>query len=247
MKLYGDFTKRDWLKALDIREEQIPGAFVIHGEHEHDHNIKEWTGILKPIQWLPSWNSIVGSYEGNQIGFANVYGGPMAATVVHRFSVMGTSKWIQTGYFGGLSHEVDYGDILIVTAAEMKDGVSDWYLPNQQIVYSDEQLVNAAVRFCEENGYNYKKGTILTTGAIMVETQSMVNDWAEKGHVAVDMETATTLSVASYFGKKAIAILNLSDHLIKGDTFYHEDEERDQMEEETDRRIKELALHLATK
>ncbi|QDP41061.1 phosphorylase family protein [Radiobacillus deserti] len=246
MKLYGDFSKEDWLDVFKVSENQIPSSFIIHGEHDHAENLKNWQDLLIEEIWIPSWNSMVGKYENTLLGFANVYGGPMAATIVHRFSVMGTNTWIQTGYFGGLSPDIQYGDILIVTAAEMKDGVSNWYLPSSNIVQSDPILVDAAVKFCEEKGYKYKKGTIFTTGAIMVETEKMVQDWAANGHVAVDMETATTLAVASYFNKQAIAILNLSDHLIKGDTFYHENRDREKIEDETDQKIKELALHLAT-
>ncbi|WP_010095522.1 purine or other phosphorylase family 1 [Ornithinibacillus scapharcae] len=68
-------------------------------------------------QWIGDWNTVIGNYDGKRIGFANVYGGPSAAVTAHRYAVLGTENFIQTGYFGGLSHEVQYGDILIVTGA----------------------------------------------------------------------------------------------------------------------------------
>ncbi|PDM38723.1 uridine phosphorylase, partial [Parageobacillus yumthangensis] len=88
-------------------------------------------------------------------------------------------------------------------------------------------------------------GTVFTTGAIMVETSEMVQKWAKSGHIGVDMETATTLAVARKFNKKAIGLLNLSDHIIKRDTFYSPNKRRDEIKEKTDEKIRELALYLS--
>jgi purine-nucleoside phosphorylase len=127
----------------------------------------------------------------------------------------------------------------------MADGVSHWYLPNQQTVQSDRELIEAAVSFCKDKGYSYVTGTVFTTGAIMVETREMVQEWAKHGHIGVDMETATTLAVAAKFNKKAIGLLNLSDHIIKGDTFYSPNEIREEVKKKTDEKIRELALYLS--
>ncbi|WP_371019003.1 hypothetical protein [Pseudalkalibacillus sp. JSM 102089] len=149
MKLYGDFTKDDWIKALNIKEDAIPKSFILHGQWDHEWNLSTWKDILKQEQWIPSWNAIVGEYNVNKVGFANVFGGPIAAAIAHRFAVLGTETFIQTGYFGGLSHEVQYGDILIVTAAEMEDGVSQWYVPNKKPVLANQQLVEEAVKYVD--------------------------------------------------------------------------------------------------
>ncbi|MFE8699769.1 uridine phosphorylase [Cytobacillus sp. FJAT-54145] len=246
MKLYGDFTKQDWVQMFGVAENQIPLSFVIHGEWNHDDNLKIWKQILKEEVWVPKWNTVIGKYSCTNIGFANVFGGPMATTIVHQFGSAGTELFIQTGYFGGLSHEIKYGDILIVNQAEMQDGVSHWYLPNQTIVKADENLVNAAIDYCEKKGYSYSTGSVLSTSAMLLETIEMINHWASKGHVGVDMETATTLAIAKRFNKKAIGLLNLSDHLIQGDTLYSYTKEREKIEAETDEKIRDLALYLAT-
>lgn len=55
----------------------------------------------------------------------------------------------------------------------------------------------------------------------------MVSKWAQNGFLGVDIERATTLAVAKIFNKKAIGLLNLSDHLIQGDTVYSYTEDRE--------------------
>ncbi len=246
MKLYGDFTRQDWVQMLGVNENQIPLSFIIHGEWNHEDNLKIWNEILKEEGWNPKWNTVIGKYRGINIGFANVFGSPMATTIVHQFGISGTERFIQTGYFGGLSQDVKYGDILIVTQAEMQDGVSHWYLPNETIVKSDESLVNAAIDYCEKKGYSYSTGSVVSTSAMLLETKEMINGWASNGHVGVDMETATTLAVAKRFNKRAIGLLNLSDHLIHGDTLFSYTKQREEMEAETDEKMRDLALHLAT-
>ena len=119
MKLYGDFTEEDWLHAVGIQKHSVPDAFIVHGEYNHEDNIKKWKDILNEEMILPKWNTIIGRNKDALTGFANVYGGAMAAAITHQFAAIGTNIFIQTGYFGGLSFQVDYGDILIVTEAKM--------------------------------------------------------------------------------------------------------------------------------
>lgn len=245
MKLYGDFTKEDWLNTFSVKNTQIPCSFIIHGEYNHDINLKMWSDMLKDEIWLPKWNTVVGKHNGTNIGYANVFGGPMAATIVHQFGLAGTSQFIQTGYMGGLSNDIKYGEIFIVTDAGMQDGVSHWYLPDQEVVKADEQLIEQAINYCEKKGYNYSTGSIISTSAMLLETTEMVNDWASYGFSGVDMETATTLAIAKKFNKKSISLMNVSDHLIQGDTLYSYTKEREEIEADTDEKIRDVATHLS--
>ncbi|WP_042149542.1 nucleoside phosphorylase [Paucisalibacillus sp. EB02] len=246
MKLYGDFKKEDWMQALKISEQSIPNSFILHGEWEHQENLERWKSILTEEQWASDWNTVIGNINGKRIGFSNVFGGPSAAITAHRYAILGTDKFIQTGYFGGLSHDVEYGDILIVTGAYMEDGVSQWYLPRHTLVHANQKLVSAAISFCEEKGYRYVTGTVMSTSAMYMETTEIVKSWSEEGHLGVDMETATTFAIAKYYNRNAIGLLNLSDHIIQGETFYSRPEELDNLMDDTDRRIRELALFLAS-
>lgn len=246
MKLYGDFTKEDWLKTFKAKEVHIPKSFIIHGEWDHMNNIELWKETLKEEIWLPKWNTVIGKYNDSNLGFANVFGGPMAATIVHQFGAAGTNLFIQTGYFGGISDNVNYGDIFIVTEAGMLDGVSHWYLPNQNKVKADERIVNAAIEYCEKKGYSYSTGSVISTSAMLLETVDMVKSWSDSGYSGVDMETATTFAIAKKFNNKAIGLLNLSDYLIKGETVYSYTKEREELEAEIDGKIRDVALHLST-
>ena len=245
MKLYGEFKEQDWINVLGIDKNKVPISFIIHGEWNHEDNLSLWKNILRNEMWLPKWNCVIGRYNNSNIGFSNVYGGPMSMNITHQFASVGTNLFIQTGYFGGLSFEVKYGDILIVTEAEMQDGVSHWYLPDNKKVKSDERVINATIDYCEKKGYRYITGSVISTSAMLLETRDIINKWVLNGHLGVDMETATTLAIARKFNKSSIGLLNLSDHLIKGDTLYSYTKEREMIEAETDEKIRDVALYLS--
>jgi len=60
MKLYGDFTKEDWMQALKLSEKGIPESFILHGEWEHQENLDRWKNILADEQWISDWNTVIG-------------------------------------------------------------------------------------------------------------------------------------------------------------------------------------------
>lgn len=244
-KLYGDFNKNDWMNAMNLQQNDIPKALIVHGEWEFENNLKNWSRILGPNIKRPEWNTLLGEYNNKKIGFSNVFWGPVSALISHPFCVMGTELLIQTGYIGGLSFDINYGDILIVSKAEMEDGVSNWYYPNKKEIEASSELVEEACKFCELRDYPFKVGSIISISRMLLETSSIVESWAAKGHLGADGETAATYSVAKHFKRKSIALLNLSDHICHGDTFYNYTDERIAKEKETDKRIREIALHLS--
>ncbi|MED4056216.1 hypothetical protein P4654_19120 [Niallia taxi] len=143
-----------------------------------------------------------------------------------------------------MSQAVKYGDIFIVTEAKMEDGVSSHYKPGHNVVKSDEQLVNKAMEYCEKKNYSYVTGSVISTNTPFLETSKLVLKWSLDRNIGVDMETAATLAVANKFNRKAVSLLNLSDHLLQGDTFYAYTAEREKLEAEIDKRIREIAFHL---
>ena len=245
MKLFGDFGAEDWRRGLSLPEEAVPQALVVHGEYDAQQNLKQWEELLGPQTMRPRWNIVGGMHDGRRVAFANVFGGPMAAMAVHPCCVMGTQMVVQTGYFGALSEEVDYGDILIVSSVKTGCGVSGEYGGAGGRIAADEELVAQARAYCERQGWSYVVGEVRSTDAICQETAELVRQWAQAGQVGVDMECSATFSVAAKFNRPVVGLLNLSDHLVRGDHLMNYDDERRQLEAKVDERIRELALELA--
>ncbi|MCB0393805.1 MAG: hypothetical protein KDD25_04570, partial [Bdellovibrionales bacterium] len=128
-KLYGEFDRSDWLRVGHLDESQVPESIILHGEDENVlENIADWEATFEGVIVRPRWNMIVGNWKGKRIGFANVCWAPMTALVVHKFAMMGTKRFIQIGYCGGLSRNLNYGEILVVKNAVGEDGISSEYI-----------------------------------------------------------------------------------------------------------------------
>lgn len=144
-KLYGDFDKNDWLRLSQMKEADVPETIILHGEDGNfTENMVDWETAFECILSRPRWNMFVGSRKNKKIGFAQVCWAPMAALVVHKFAIMGTRRFIQIGYCGGLSEKLKYGEVLVVRSAKAEDGVSNQYFPDQSIFKSSDVLVEEA-------------------------------------------------------------------------------------------------------
>jgi purine-nucleoside phosphorylase len=244
-KLYGDFGRQDWLSAWGMTATDVPHALIIHGIWGGEGHLKPWLDRFGVTAIRPDWNTVIGMHDGVRIGYCFAHGAPSATVSTHPLAVMGTQVLIQTGYFGGVRAGVEYGDILIVSDAETEDGVSAAYVGGASTVAGDRGLVRDARGYCERHALPHQVGSVVSTGALCLETSTDVARWAARGHLGVDMETASTFAVAQRFGRRAVALLNLSDRLDLGDTFYSVTKGQDDAVDAVDERIIELALHLA--
>jgi purine-nucleoside phosphorylase len=245
-KLYGEFDRNDWLRVSQMTEDQVPHTIILHGEDGNIvENIAEWEPAFEAILSRPRWNMFVGSRKNKRIGFVNVCWAPMAALVVHKFAAMGTKRFIQIGYCGGLTPSLKYGEVLIVSSAKSEDGVSTQYFPTENEFSSSKGLVSHAVEILKKENFPHQVGKIVSTSAMFLETGDVVKKWNTQGYVGVDGETATTIAVAAKFHAESISLLTCSDNLALGDNYYESNENRNAAEEAAFERIQNLALELA--
>jgi purine-nucleoside phosphorylase len=245
-RLYGEFTRDDWLAAKRLSADDIPDTLILHGEDcEASGNIDWWEKSLQGPCLRPRWNMTLGRYNGRKVGLINTYWAPMTAMVVHQYCAMGTQRIIQIGYCGGLSHNLKYGQILIVSGAEGDDGVSAKYEPGQTYYPATPSLVERAVEHCQTSSHDFAVGSVVSTSTMFLETPSLVEEWSSRGHLGVDGECAAAFAAARRFNAETLGLLTCSDHLIEGDTLYNYSEQRTQLEARAEQRILELALKLA--
>lgn len=245
-KLYGEFNQQDWLQASKMTLDQVPESIILHGEDGNIfENISEWEPVFDSIISRPRWNMIIGKKKNKVIGFTNVIWAPMTALIVHRFAMMGTKKFIQIGYCGGLKSELAYGDILLVDKAYSEDGVSNQYWSDRNIFLPDDLLFRKTQSLLSSQDYPYKIGSIVTTSAMLLETKESISAWQKQGLWGVDGEIATTFAIAEKYNAKAISLLTCSDNLALGDTFYNNDENRLSLEEDAFEKIQNIAFEIA--
>ncbi|MDE0468004.1 MAG: hypothetical protein OYL97_13200 [Candidatus Poribacteria bacterium] len=246
-----ELTKSEWLSLLNIPEDRIPTVLVLRGTRNLKTNYAKHRNFFTDIFEIGSPNGIfedvlIGTYKNINVGYASVYGDAMASEVTHLFGVLGTSLVIQTGCCGALINSIQAGDIVCVTSAYCGEGASQYYLHQKREVSASLDLVEQ-IKPSRVASVEVHKGTIWTTSALLAEGKAEIQSWAHQGYIAVDMETATTFSVAEYFGMQCLSLLFVFDNPSKGEHILLSDVEKQRRREEGEQTIIDTVLTIIEK
>lgn len=134
-----ELGKAEWMRMLNIPEDRIPNVLILRGtrnlQSQYNLALKFFSNILA----IGAPNGLIehvfiGDLAGRPIGFACVYGAPMASEIVHIFGVLGTRAVIQTGNCGALAEGLLAGDLFVPSEAFCGEGAAQYYKPNGQRV-----------------------------------------------------------------------------------------------------------------
>jgi uridine phosphorylase len=215
-----DLTRHEWLGFLDLPEERIPSALILRGTRNLRRNYDKHLAYFDDMLEVGSPNALfedifIGRRDGMNVGYASVYGAPMASEITHVFAVLGAQLVIQTGVCGALGDDIEAGELVIATDARCAEGAAACYLPGVETVTATPELV-AAVMADTAATVPRHAGPVWTTAALLAEGQAEIDAWHGAGYLAADMETASTFAVAEYFGIRRVSILSVFDNPRQG-------------------------------
>lgn len=136
------------------------------------------------------------------------FGGPNVAALVEELSSFGVREFILWGYCGGISGSSRIGSLYIAGRALREDGISYHYLEDDHEFVSSEWAKEWSVGAAHED---FQCVDVWTTDALYRETHRKINEYAQRGIEAVEMETASLYAVCQAKGLKAAAFLVVSD------------------------------------
>jgi uridine phosphorylase len=151
-------------------------------------------------------------------------GGPSAAIVIAELADLGARRLLRVGTCGALDPALELGDLLVVTEAISDDGAS------RALARAPRAPARAPARARARGGALAPDpsllAALLAAGGDRVRTGAVVSTdlfydgpageqerWIAAGAVAVEMETATLLALASVRGLEAGSLLLVSDLL----------------------------------
>ncbi|MFN8175518.1 MAG: hypothetical protein U0T02_10670 [Solirubrobacteraceae bacterium] len=134
-------------------------------------------------------------------------GGPSAAIVVEELARLGARRVIRVGTCGAIAPGIDLGDVLVVRAALTADGTSR-ALGAGDRVDPDAALADALARAA---GDRAREGLVASTDLFYDSDRGREATWVAAGALAVEMEAATVLRVASLRGLRAACALAVTD------------------------------------
>ena len=154
-----------------------------------------------------------GTYKGKRV---SVQGSGMGIPSIgiysyELFNFYDVDNIIRIGSAGAISDELNIGDLVIAQGACTDSNfASQFRLPGTFCPISSYELLERAVNSARAKGVNFKVGNVFSSDAFYDDAESLF-DWAKMGVFCVEMESAGLFMNAARAGKKALAILTISD------------------------------------
>lgn len=211
-------TVAQWVLG-DISPEEVPANVILPFENPEYYDDGEIISRLEHVQRMDRF--ISGAISGVPVAVASSskFGSPSVAMVTDILGTTSAKTIIGVGYCGALQADINCGDLIIVTGAVRDEGTTTHYVPLSFPAVANPSLVNRLIKTAAKLKLNYHPGIVWTTDAVLCEDDVQINFWNKIGLVAVDMETAALLTIASIRGIAAGVVLVASDNpLLKRQT-----------------------------
>lgn len=193
------FAKTVLMPGDPLRAKMIAESFL-----ENPVLINDIRGIL----------GYTGYYNSRKISvMASGMGIPsMAIYSYELYSFFGVENIIRVGTCGGLSKETELRDIIAANCAITDSSyISRFGYNKNDALPCSSELFNCVSDCAKRLGMNLKSGKIFTTDAFYDFGYNYNKEMAEKGALAVEMETAGLYMNALKLHKNALAIYTVSD------------------------------------
>lgn len=158
-----------------------------------------------------------GTYRGKSVSvMGSGMGGPsMGIYSYELFAHYGVERIIRIGTCGGLTGDVEVGDLLFAQSASTDSNYASQYeLPGTFAPCADFALLEAAVATARKLGVRHWVGNIFSSDVFSLYSargEEGWKKWARMGCAGTDMECYALYCNAAYLGKKALTILTCSD------------------------------------
>jgi uridine phosphorylase len=202
---------------LDNADVIIPECVII-GYSSRLHPLLEARGFQNVRGYSAPWHSM---WLQEQSGAARVgvvegfgFGAPGAAIVIEELTALGVRRFVNVGLAGALPNDVDFGDIVLCTAAIRDEGVSHHYVPATRYAYPSAGLTDELRQAMLRKGDPFTEGMTWTLDAVYRETVEEALAYREEGVVTVEMEAAALFTIAEVRSVEIASLFTISDHLL---------------------------------
>ncbi len=211
------FTPQRMLNMLGLKPDSLGPYALIPGPKERsDLILKTVVDAQKNFTFL-DYEMHTGTLDGKRVTVGN--GGryaPDTAITTEILCGAGAESLIRVGSCGSLQEHVKIGDLIIVTGAIRGDGTSRYYVAENFSTLAHPDIVAALQQAAENLGGRCHLGWVFTTDALFQETPGLITQLNQQNVSSIDMVTSTFLTIAQVRGKKAGAVLAVSDECLHG-------------------------------
>ncbi len=160
-----------------------------------------------------------GTYKGKRISVQGTgMGVPSISIYVNELmQSYHAQTLIRVGTCGAIQKDVKVRDIILAMTSSTDSNINR--LTFGHIDYAPAanfDLLRKAYDAGVEKGLDVKVGNVFTGDSFYNDNKDL-EKWAEYQILAIEMETAALYTLAAKFGRKALSVLTVSDHIITGE------------------------------
>ena len=195
----GDIAKTVLMPGDPLRAKFIAENFL--------EDAVQYNGVRGMLGYTGSYKGVSVSVQGSGMGI------PSIGIYAHElYSMYNVESIIRIGTAGGIADGLKLRDtVFAMGACTNSNFMSQFALPGTFAPICDPNLLKAATDSAEKEGLSYKIGNVLTSDTFYDDNKEAMKSWHKMGVLAVEMEAAGLYATASRLGKKALAILTISD------------------------------------
>ena len=166
-----------------------------------------------------------GTYKGIKVSvMASGMGMPAIGIYSHElYNGYGVENIIRVGSAGAIQENIDMYDLVLAQGAcTDSNWAAQFHLPGTFAPIADFQLLSEAVKAAENIGATYHVGNVNSSDVFygdhvgVPEGLGSVYGLKKMGVMALEMEAAALYMNAARYGKRALCICTISDHVLKG-------------------------------
>lgn len=166
-----------------------------------------------------------GTYKGVKVSvMASGMGMPAIGIYSHElYNGYGVENIIRVGSAGAIQENIDLYDLVLAQGAcTDSNWAAQFHLPGTFAPIADFQLLSEAVKAAENIGATYHVGNVNSSDVFygdhvgVPEGLDSVYGLKKMGVMALEMEAAALYMNAARYGKRALCICTISDHVLKG-------------------------------
>ena len=170
-------------------------------------------------------NGHTGYYKGVKVSvMASGMGMPAIGIYSHElFNSFGVENIIRVGSAGSIQEHINLYDIVLGQGACTDSNFADqFHLPGTFAPIADFTLLTEAVKACQAHNATYHVGNVNSSDVFygdhagVPEGLDSVYGLKKMGVMALEMEAAALYMNAARYGKRALCICTISDHVLKG-------------------------------
>jgi purine-nucleoside phosphorylase len=160
-----------------------------------------------------------GTYKGKRISVQGTGMGvpSISIYVTELMQEYGVQNLIRVGTCGAIQKDVKVRDVIIAMSASTDSQINKLTFKGIDFApTANFDLLKKAYDASIEKGLSVKVGNVFTADLFYSETAEH-EKWAKYGILALEMETAALYTLAAKFGRKALSVLTVSDHILTGE------------------------------